>query len=134
MSIILATSQPSIAAAWRITKSVPVIGRMVDDPVTDGMARSLARPGGNVTGIYTMTEEMNPKRLALLKEVAPSTHRVGILLRQDFPNASNADRDWQTAESTAHQLELELLAFNVHTADEITAAFERHRQKMCRGS
>ena len=133
VSIILATSQPSIAAAWRITKSVPVIGRMVDDPVTDGMAQSLARPGGNVTGIYTMTEEMNPKRLALLKEVAPSTHRVGVLLRQDFPNASIADRDWQTAESTAHQLELELLAFNVRTADEITAAFDEASAKNVQG-
>jgi putative ABC transport system substrate-binding protein len=68
VSIIVATSQPSIAAAWHVTKTVPVIGRMVDDPVTDGMARSLARPGGNITGVYTMTEEMNPKRLALLKE------------------------------------------------------------------
>ena len=65
MNVILATSQPSIAAAWRVTKSVPVIGRMVDDPVTDGMAQSLARPGGNVTGVYTMTEEMNPKRGAV---------------------------------------------------------------------
>lgn len=44
VNVILATSQPSIAAAWRVTKSVPVIGRMVDDPVTDGMAQSLARP------------------------------------------------------------------------------------------
>jgi putative tryptophan/tyrosine transport system substrate-binding protein len=57
VSIILATSQPSIAAAWRVTKTVPVIGRMVDDPVTDGMALSLARPGGNVTGVYTMTRK-----------------------------------------------------------------------------
>ena len=71
VSIILATSQPSNAAAWQVTKTVPVIGRMVDDPVTDGMAQSLARPGGNVSGVYTMIEEMNPKRLALLKEAAP---------------------------------------------------------------
>lgn len=70
VSIIVATSQPSIAAAARVAKDVPVIGRMVDDPIANGMARSMARPGGNVTGIYTMTEEMNPKRLALLKEVA----------------------------------------------------------------
>ena len=42
--------------------------------------------GGNITGIYTMTEEMNPKRLDLLKEVVPSIRRVGVLLREDFPN------------------------------------------------
>ena len=67
VSVILATSQPSIIAAARVTKTVPVIGRMVDDPVADGMAQSLARPAGNVTGIYTMTEELNPKRLSLLR-------------------------------------------------------------------
>ena len=129
VSIIVATSQPSIAAAWRVTKSVPVIGRMVNDPVTDGMAQSLARPGGNVTGIYTMTEEMNPKRLALLLEAAPSVRRVGVLLRRDFPSAGIAERDWQTAESAAHQLQLELLALNVQTAEEVTAAFDQASAK-----
>ena len=120
----MATSQPSIAAAWRATKTVPVIGRMVDDPVVVGMARSLGRPGGNITGIYTMTEEMNPKRLALLKEAVPLVHRIGVLTRQDFPNGSVAKRDWQTAELAAHQLAVELIALNVQTAADITAAFD----------
>ena len=125
VSIILATSQPSIAAAWQVTKIVPVIGRMVDDPVTNGMAQSLARPSGNVTGVYTMTDEMNPKRLALLKEVAPAVRRVGVLLRQDFPSEAIAKRDWQNAELAAHQLEVELFALDVRTADDITTAFDR---------
>ena len=124
VAVIVATSQPSIAASWRVTKTVPVIGRMVDDPVADDMARSLARPGGNVTGIYTMTEEMNPKRLALLKEAVPSIHRVGVLMRQDFPSASIAKHDWQTAELAAHQLGVDLVALNVRTADDIRAAFD----------
>jgi putative ABC transport system substrate-binding protein len=124
VAVIVATSQPSIAAAWRVTKSVPVIGRMVDDPVVDGMAQSLARPGGNVTGIYTMTEEMNPKRLALLKEAVPSISRVGILMRQDFPSVSIAKRDLQTAELAAHQLALEIVALNVQTAADVTTAFD----------
>ena len=123
--IILATSQPSIAAAARVTKSVPVIGRMVDDPVANGMARSLARPGSNVTGIYTMTEEMNPKRLALLKEVAPSVHRVGVLMRHDFPSAEDAEHAWEVAVAAARQLGLELVALNARSADEITGAFEQ---------
>jgi putative tryptophan/tyrosine transport system substrate-binding protein len=122
--VIVATSQPSIAAAWRVTKTVPVVGRMVDDPVVDGMARSLARPGGNVTGIYTMTEEMNPKRLALLQEAVPSISRVGVLMRQDFPSPNIAKRDWDTAELAAHQLALELVALNVQTTADVTAAFD----------
>ena len=121
VAVIVATSQPSIAAAWRVTKSIPVIGRMVDDPIADGMARSLARPGGNVTGVYTMTEE---KRLELLKEAVPSVGRVGVLMRQDFPSANIARRDWTTAEAAAHRLAVELVALNVTTAEGITSAFE----------
>ncbi len=124
VAVIVATSQPSIAAAWRVTKTVPVIGRMVDDPVVDGMARSLARPGGNVTGIYTMTEDMSPKRLALLHEAVPSINRVGVLMRPDFPSATIAKRDWHTAELAAHQLALELVALNAQTAADLTAAFD----------
>jgi len=122
VSIIVATSQPSIAAAARVTKRVPVIGRMNDDPVANGMAQSLARPGGNVTGIYAMTDELIPKRLALLKEVAPSVHRVGVLLRHDW---LNTEHDWQVLVAAARQLELELLALNARSADDLTSAFEQ---------
>jgi putative tryptophan/tyrosine transport system substrate-binding protein len=125
VSIIIATSQPSIVAAARVTKGVPIIGRMVDDPVTTGLAQSLARPGGNVTGIYTMTEEMNPKRLALLKEVVPSIRRVGVLLRHDFPNVEHAEHAWQVAVSAARKLELELHALNARSADDLTVAFDQ---------
>ena len=131
VSVILATSQPSIAAAARVTKSVPVIGRMVDDPITNGMARSMARPDRNVTGIYTMTEEMNPKRLALLKEVAPSIRRAGVLLRRDFPNAEDAKHAWQVIVAAAHQLELELLALNARSADDLTAGIRAGIDEKC---
>jgi putative ABC transport system substrate-binding protein len=80
-----------------------------------------------------MTEEMNPKRLALLKEVAPSVRRVGVLLRQDFPSEGIAKRDWRNAESAASQLELELLGLNVRTADEVTAAFDQASAKSVQG-
>jgi putative tryptophan/tyrosine transport system substrate-binding protein len=72
-----------------------------------------------------MAEELNPKRLALLKEVAPSAHRIGVLLRSDFPNKEIAEHDWQVAKEAARQLELELLALNADTADDLTAAFEQ---------
>jgi putative ABC transport system substrate-binding protein len=119
--VILATSQPSIAAAARVTRTVPVIGRMNDDPIANGMAKSLARPGGNITGIYTLAEEMNPKRLSLLKEAVPSLRRVGVLLRDDWPNAKPA---WQSAQAAAQQLGLEIIPLNARTADELTAALD----------
>jgi putative tryptophan/tyrosine transport system substrate-binding protein len=120
VSIIVATSQPSIVAAARVTKQAPVIGRMNDDPVADGMAQSLARPGGNITGIYAMTEELNAKRLSLLKEAVPSLGRVGVLLQ---PNWSNAGHDWQVALAAARRLDLDLLALNVRSSADIAAAF-----------
>jgi putative tryptophan/tyrosine transport system substrate-binding protein len=128
--VIVATSQPSIAAAARVTRTVPVIGRMNDDPVANGMAKSLARPGGNITGIYTLAEEMNPKRLSLLKEAVPSLRRVGVLLREDWPNAK---RDWQAAEVAAHQLGLEVVALNARTAVDLTAALDAASAKHVEG-
>jgi putative tryptophan/tyrosine transport system substrate-binding protein len=125
VSVIVATSQPSIIAAARLTKAVPIIGRMVDDPVTTGLARSLARPGGNITGIYTMTEELNPKRLDLLKQAVPSIRRVGVLLRDDFPNVEDAEHSWQVALAAARKLELELQALNVRSANDVTGAFDQ---------
>lgn len=120
--VIVATSQPSIVAAARVTNSVPVIGRMNDDPVTNGMAKSLAQPGGNITGIYAMTEELNAKRLALLKDAVPMVRRVGILLRHDW---SNTEHDWQVALAAARKLKLDLLALNARSADELTTAFKQ---------
>jgi putative ABC transport system substrate-binding protein len=125
VSIILATSQPSIIAAARVTRTVPVIGRMVDDPVADGMAQSMGRPGGNVTGIYTMTEELNPKRLSLLKEAVPSVRRVGVLLRHDFPDIATADHDWQVTRAAALQLGLQLIGLDADSMSKIKAAFEQ---------
>ena len=117
--LILATSQPSVAAAARVTKTVPIIGRLNDDPVANGMAKSLARPGGNISGVYSLAEELTPKRLSLLKEVVPSALRVGVLLRDDWPNAKRA---WQTGEAAAKQLGLELVALNARSAGDLAAA------------
>ena len=125
VAIIVATSQPSIAAAARVTTSVPVIGRMVDDPTANGLARTLARPGGNVTGIYTMTEELNPKRLSLLKEAVPSLRLVGVLLQRDFPSTKNVESDWRVVELAARELNLKLLPLDAHSAADLRAAFAR---------
>jgi len=119
--LILATSQPSVAAAERVTKTVPIIGRLNDDPVENGMARSLARPGGNISGIYSLAEELTPKRLSLLKEVVPSARHVGVLLRKDWPNANRA---WQDAQSAANQLGLEVIALDARSAGELVAAID----------
>ena len=121
-SVIVATSQPSIVSAAQVTNTVPVIGRMNDDPVVSGMAQSLAHPGGNVTGIYALTEELNAKRLSLLKKAVPPLRTVGVLLQ---PGWSNAEHDWQVMLSAAQGLGVELRALNVDSVDDITRAFEQ---------
>src|SRR5262249_39049970 len=79
VDLIIATSQPATDAARRVTLSLPIIGRMTDDPVTTGAAISLSRPDGNVTGVYSLLEEMSAKRLALLKAAVPGLRKVGAL-------------------------------------------------------
>lgn len=79
VDLILATSQPCIDAAQKVTRTVPIVGRMSDDPVASKAAATLGHPLGTVTGVYSLLEEMSPKRLALLLEAAPGTRRVGLL-------------------------------------------------------
>jgi putative ABC transport system substrate-binding protein len=122
VSVIVATSQPSIIAASRVTQDVPVIGRMNDNPVASGLAQSLARPGRNITGVYAMTEELNPKRLSLLKEAVPLLRRVGVLFQ---PGWSTVEHDWKVAGDAARELGLELVALRVSSAEDIAAAFEK---------
>jgi putative ABC transport system substrate-binding protein len=69
-----------------------------------------------------MTEELNAKRLSLLKEALPSLRRVGVLL---LPNWSSEEHDWQVALVAARQLNLEILALNVRSSDDIAAALEQ---------
>jgi ABC-type uncharacterized transport system substrate-binding protein len=128
--VLLATSQPSIAAAARVTKTVPIIGRINDDPVANGMARSLARPGGNISGVYSLAEELTAKRLSLLKEAVPSVRRIGVLLRDDWPNAKRA---WLAAGMAARQLGLELVALDARSAADLTAAIDAAAVKQLNG-
>jgi putative ABC transport system substrate-binding protein len=73
VDIILATSQPAVDASLKVTRSIPIVGRMTDDPVQSGAAQSLSRPGNNLTGVYSLLEEMTGKRLALLQQVGAAS-------------------------------------------------------------
>lgn len=79
VSVIVATSQPAADAAARASSIIPIVGRMTDDPTSTGLAQSLAQPGKNVTGIYSLLEEMSPKRLGLLQQAIPKLKRVAAL-------------------------------------------------------
>ena len=79
VDILVLRSQPSIRAAKQATKTIPIVMVTTQDPVATGFVDSLARPGGNITGITTLQRELSGKRLELLKETVPGIARVAVL-------------------------------------------------------
>jgi ABC-type uncharacterized transport system substrate-binding protein len=88
---------PGIQAAKESTKTVPIVMVTAEDPVAAGLVDSLARPGGNVTGITRLTHELNGKRLELLKDVVPTASRVGVLIQTGSPAGARALKEYETA-------------------------------------
>ncbi len=82
--LIFAPTQPGADAMWRLTRTIPIVFAIVPDPVGSGFAASLARPGGNATGLSTVNVTLGPKRLALLKEAFPTVRRVAMLYQAEL--------------------------------------------------
>jgi putative tryptophan/tyrosine transport system substrate-binding protein len=97
IDVIVAASTPAARAARQATKTIPIVLTLVTDPVEDGFAASLARPGGNVTGLSMMHPELTGKRLALLKEVVPKASRVAVLWSPSTPLYARLLRETEVA-------------------------------------
>jgi putative ABC transport system substrate-binding protein len=108
-------------AAKQATSTIPIVLGVASDPVGDGLVTSLARPGGNVTGLSIQSAELAGKRLALLHEVLPSLHRVAILANAGYPAAV---LEMGEAEATARTLGIEITRLEIRRADDIAPAFE----------
>jgi ABC-type uncharacterized transport system substrate-binding protein len=80
IDLIVTTSGPSALAAKKATTSIPIVMANAGDPVGEGLVASLARPGGNVTGLASLSTELNSKRLEVLKDAVPKLARVGLPL------------------------------------------------------
>jgi putative ABC transport system substrate-binding protein len=111
---------PSAIAAKRVTSTVPIVFAIGSDPVSAGLVDSFNRPGGNATGVATSTNLMEPKRLALLRELAPSVALIGVLVNPNFPPAARQAQDIQEAARTAAQ---QIVVAKASTDDELQAAF-----------
>jgi putative ABC transport system substrate-binding protein len=79
VDVLVSPVSAAIRAAKESTKTIPIVMVIPDDPVATGLVDSLARPGSNVTGLTRLTQELNGKRLEILKEVVPTASRVGVL-------------------------------------------------------
>jgi putative ABC transport system substrate-binding protein len=114
----------STRAASSLTKTVPIVMAVSGDPVADGLVASLARPGGNVTGLSIMSPELIGRRMQLLAEIVPGLVRVGLLL----DTAARWKAELAEAERAAAALRLALTPLPVAHATEFDAAFAAARQ------
>jgi putative ABC transport system substrate-binding protein len=100
--LLAAGGNHTVRAAKKATASIPIVMTMADDSVASGLVTSLARPGGNVTGLNTQTADLAAKRLELLREVLPSIHRVAVLWNPAVPERALDLKNTQLAARTLH--------------------------------
>jgi putative ABC transport system substrate-binding protein len=108
------------SAAKEATTTIPIIFSVAEDPVRLGLVASLARPGGNLTGINIFSAELAAKRLELVRELLPSATRIAVLISPSGPSSETTLRDIEPA---AHALGLRVQVLNASTPREIDAAF-----------
>src|SRR5947199_50996 len=109
-------------AAAQATKTIPIVMAAPGDPVKTGLIKSLARPGGNVTGLTQMATDLAAKRLQLLKDAVPEITRVAVLWD---PQGAVSRLAWQEIQQPASQLGIALHSFEVRSDGEIDAALAR---------
>jgi len=121
VDVIIAAGDPAIVAIRRATSTIPIVMVAAGDPVRAGLAASLARPGGNVTGMTFLTSELAGKRLELLKEAVPTASRVAVLWNPDNPGGPP---DLQATRAAAESLKVTLQLFEVRKVADFEPAFK----------
>jgi len=121
VDLILTRGTPATLAAKNATATIPLIMTGVDDPVAQGLVASLARPGGNVTGLSPLVTELYPKRVELLRELLPGAARLGALFNMSSPAAPSR---WREVEKAARSLSIQPQLLDVRKPDDLGPAFE----------
>jgi putative ABC transport system substrate-binding protein len=119
--IVTSISRPAAIAAKAATATIPIVFGVGEDPVRLGLVASLARPGGNATGINYLNQEVDAKRLGLLHELVPKAVRVAVFVNP--ANASNAENTLREVQKVARAIGLQIQVVNASTSGEIDAAF-----------
>jgi putative ABC transport system substrate-binding protein len=118
---VIVTAASAGYAAKQVTSTIPIVLAVATDPVGDGLVASLARPGGNVTGLSLQQKDVAGKRVGLLHEMLPNLHRVAILADAGYP----ADAlEMSEVEATARPLGIAVTRLAIRRADDIAPAFE----------
>jgi len=120
VDVIVGSTTPAALAAKQATSVIPIVFATSNDPVGTGLVASLARPGGNVTGLSNQLPDTASKRLELLREVVPGLRGLAIL----YVGTPGAVLDMREVQATARMLGLEALTFEIRRAEDITPSFE----------
>jgi len=120
VDVIVSTADVATAAAKRETRTIPIVMASSIDPVGAGLVASLARPGGNITGLSNVASELSGKRLELLKEAVPGLVRVAALWN---PDVRGAILEYKETEAAARSLQLELQSQEVSSVEDLDRAF-----------
>jgi putative ABC transport system substrate-binding protein len=126
VDVIVVASPQAIRPTKEAIKSIPIVMAQSDDPVGSGFVASLARPGGNITGLSTVSPELSGKRLELLKEAVPKVSRVAVLWNVANPVAALQLRETEVA---ARALGVKLQSLGVRGAKDFDAAFAAMRRE-----
>ncbi len=122
--VIVASTGTAARAVQKATKAIPIVMAAPGNPVAIGLVVSLARPGGNVTGLSQITVELAGKRLELLKEMVPKLSRVAVLWNPDNPGST---LNWKEIQLPAQQLGVELHSLDVRSVNDFDKAFDDAR-------
>ena len=126
VDVIVTTGPGAILAAKKASATIPIVFAAATDPVGTGLVSSLARPGGNITGLSLMAPDLDGKRLELLKEAFPKVARVAFLWQSGGTRGNLALTDMEAA---AKALGLKLLSLEVRSLDDFESAFARAKRE-----
>jgi putative tryptophan/tyrosine transport system substrate-binding protein len=117
---VIVTSGAGAAAAKQVTSLIPIVFDIALDPIGSGLVASLARPGGNVTGLSTPQADLAGKKIELLREVVPGLHRLAIMGNVGY---SGSAYEMNEAQAAASKLGLEVITSEIQRAEDIAPAF-----------
>jgi putative ABC transport system substrate-binding protein len=130
VDVIVAAGTLAPLAAKRATATIPIVMTAAGDPVGAGLVATLARPGGNVTGLSLMAPDLGGKRLELLKEIVPELARVAVVWNAANPYPALVFKE---TENAARQLKIEVQSLEVRTPDDMNSALEAAMRKKVDG-
>jgi putative tryptophan/tyrosine transport system substrate-binding protein len=135
VALIVAGGPPAALAAKAATTTIPIVFTVGADPVALGLIASLSHPGSNATGVNIVTDELETKRLGLLREVVPAARTIAVLLN---PNSPSFDAQSKDVRESARSSGVEILLLSAATAADINQAFvtlgERHAGALLAGA